>query len=217
MARSRNIIDALDSIRDVLEFSKAGNISFPQLAIGGVEQVLAFNCDEIHRLTDANTPHPYFSAQGFITDLNNNRLPGSSLETTLPIDPAKLSEVFQWPPPQPAPFNKPPIDSTHVTGVGFTKQIHSFADGSSFVTIGPALPKIAVLKNGGAQFWVDGTGVVTQGTGKYARARGMAVYLGSAYFESWPATQEDQAKLLSAGYRVLVACYVELIYQHDLP
>ena len=83
------------------------------------------------------------------------------------------------------------------------------------ITVGPSLPKIVLLKNGGAQFWVGSIGVIAQGTGKYEGVRGMSVYLGSAYLEHWPKTFDEQVKLLTKGFKALVSTYFKLVLKED--
>jgi len=210
---SRSVIAALNSIRDVLA-SHGGpdGIDLIQLANGPVERVLGFNNDEHIALKDANTKKPYFSSHGVLTDLKHKVLPGSKVETTFPVDPVKIGDSFKWPPEQPAPFDKPPLDETNTTGHGYSKQAYFFDGGAnSLVTVGPSLPKITPLKGGGAQFWVGSIGVITQGTGKFEGARGMSVYLGSAYLAKWPASFDAQAKILAAGFKALVSTYFKLV------
>jgi hypothetical protein len=214
---SKAVIEALNKARDViLAACGAGNIDYPQIANGPVEHVLGFNNNEFIALKDVKTKHPYFSSHGVLTDLHHNELPGSKVETTFPVDPARIGGAFQWPPKQPAPFDRPPLDDTNTTGHGPSKQAYFFGDGSSLVTVGPSLPKIALLKGGGAQFWVGSIGVITQGTGKYAGARGMSVYLGSAYLENWPNKFEEQAEVLAAGFTALVSTYFKLVLKKDV-
>jgi hypothetical protein len=216
---SSSVIQALDSIRNVLASYAGSTIDYPQLANGPVEQVLAFNNDEniVLKPPDEWSPIPYFSSHGILTDLQHRPLPGSKVETTFPVDVEKLPDSFQWPPVQPSPFDRPPLDNAHTTGHGYSKQAYFFDDGAnSLVTVGPSLPKIAPVKGGGAQFWVGSIGVIAQGTGKFEGARGMSVYLGSGYLEHWPADFGEQQKILEKGFKALVSTYFKLVPKKDL-
>lgn len=214
--QSRTLLDALDGIRDALAAGQSGNIEVPQIANGPAEHVLAFNNDEYMALKDPEGDHPYFSSHGVLTDLQHRVLPGSKVETTFPVDRSKLRDAFLWPPKQPAPFDRPPFDNTSTTSHVYSKQAYFFGDGSSLVTVGPSLPKIGTLKGGGAQFWVASLNVVAQGTGKYAGARGTAVYIGSAYLETWPASFPEQAAILAKGFKALAGTYFKLVLAEDL-
>jgi hypothetical protein len=198
----------------------AGNINQPQLALGPVEKVLAFNVKTTITLIPAVPPNPaYFSSVGVILDLHNYPVPGSKSETALPTDPAGLPLIFKWPNPQGAPFSKipPNVDPTNVNTLGYSKQEYVFGDldEGSLVTVGPSLPKITLLKNGGAQFWVGSVGAVSQGTGPYLGAKGMAAYDGGAYFPVWPSNPQEVLKLLTAGFEAWVATYFKLVLKQD--
>ncbi len=214
--QSRTLLDALDGIRDALAAGQSGNIEYPQIANGPVEHVLAFNNDEYIALKDPEGEHPYFSSHGVLTDLQHRELPGSKVETTFPVDRSKLGESFLWPPQQLPPWDGPPVDNRYTTGHGYSKQAYFFGDGSSLVTVGPSLPKIGILKGGGAQFWVASLNVVAQGTGKYAGAHGTAVYIGSAHLKTWPASFPEQAVILAKGFKALVGTYFKLVLAENL-
>lgn len=219
MTRSANVVQALDSIRHVLEtlnVGGSGNISFPQLANGPFEQVLVFNSDDqIFLNPDTNPPYFHSTGQGTLTDLWGNAIPGGHGLSALPVDPSELGEATKWPPKQPEPFNAPPVVNTHTTGIGFAKNFISFADGSSLGTVGPSLAKILRLKNGGAQFWESSVQALCQATGKYEGARGILVFSGSAYFPIWPSALKDQIKLLAQGFPArLVRCF-KLVLKGD--
>jgi hypothetical protein len=190
-------------------------IEFPDVANGPVEEVLAFNNDERIKLTNYPAA-PYFSSHGPLTDLRGNVLPGSRVETTFPVNPSSIDGATTWPTAQLPPFDRPPLDQTNTTGHGYSKQAYFFGDGSSFVTVGPSLPKIATLKNGGAQFWVGSIGVIAQGTGKYVGARGVTTYVGSGYLPVWPRTFDEQARVLQAGFKALVGTYVKVVFREDI-
>jgi hypothetical protein len=206
----RSIVNALDGIRDMIA-SFAGGIEFPQLANGPVEEVLAFNNNEFIVLKDP-TGNPYFSSHGPLTDLNHKIIPGTRVATTFPIDPTSLDESFQWPPVQVAPFDQPPVNKLHSTNQGYSKQAYFFdSDATSLITVGPSTPKIAPLKNGGAQFWVCSGAMVTQATGRYEGVRGASVYLGSGYLPVWSDKIDEQIKILAAGFVALVTTYFKLV------
>jgi hypothetical protein len=216
--QSGTVIAALDRIGNIISaFGSVSSIEFPQLANGPDEKVLVFNSDDRILLNAASNP-PYFhsTGEGILTDLYGRILPGSKGLSSLPVDPSELGEGTQWPPKQSEPFNKPPVDNKHTTGVGYAKNFISFGDGSSLGTVGPSLAKIQRLKGGGAQFWESSVQAVCQGTGRYEGARGMLVFAGSAYFPAWPEKLEEQIKLLSAGFPArLVRCF-KLALKADL-
>lgn len=218
MAESSTVIEALDRIGNAITtYGGTPHIEFPQLANGPVEKVLIFNSDDRIVLTPAE-PFPYFhsTGEGVLTDLYGRVIPGSRGESCLPVDPSELEDAGKWPPPQQLPFNKPPVDNTNVTRLGYAKNLISFADGSSIGTVGPSLAKITRLKGGGLQFWECSTQAICQATGKYEGARGMLVFNGSAYFPAWPPTLEEQIKLLEAGFPArLVRCF-KLVLKKDI-
>lgn len=190
-------------------------IEYPQLGNGPNEQVFAFNNNEFIKLENFPAA-PYFSSHGPLTDLWRNVLQGSRLETTFPVNPSTIDGANAWPNPQTVPFDSPPVDQTNTTGHGYSKQAYYFGDGSSFVTVGPSLPKIAKLKSGGAQFWVGSIGTIAQGSGRFAGVRGVTTYVGSGYIPVWPETFEEQGKVLQAGFRALVGTYVKVVFADDL-
>ena len=216
--KSKNLLEALDGIREALAHKAPYHgviIEYPQIAIGPVEEVLGFNTNEHHVLKEADTPTPYFSNQGVITDLQGRVLPGSRIETSFRIDVSKIGATTLFPPEQPPPFDEPPSIPTNAEPLGFSKQAYFFADGSSLVTVGPAVPKVLRLKDGGAHLWVSSAGVVAQGKGRYEGARGMSGYAGSAYFPNWPATPPEQLQLLAAGFEVRSSAFFKLVLKAD--
>jgi hypothetical protein len=188
---------------------------YQQLANGPAEQVLAFSTNE--RIVLRGVPDdPYFFSSGVQTDLQHNVLPGMTSRLCFPIKGLDLDAVFTWPREQPAPFEHPPLDSTNTTGHGYSKQAYFFdGEASLLVTVGPSLPKIVRMTRGRAQFWVGSVGVVSQGTGKYEGARGMAVYHGGAYFENWPDTLDRQIERLQQGFEAYIATYFKLILKEE--
>jgi hypothetical protein len=141
--------------------------------------------------------------------------------TTFPVDPTTLPATRLFPNKQPEPFNKPnlpedKVDNTNTTENGYSKQAYFFNyKRDSLVTVGPSLPKITKLKNGGAQFWVGSIGVVAQGTGEYEGARGVSVYIGSGYLPKWPDELDAQIKILRDGFDALVGTYFKLVLKRD--
>ena len=213
--KSNTIIEALDNIRYSLDHVIRGGIEYPNLAIGAVEHVLSFKINEHHHLRDIDKPRPFFSNRGNFSDLQDNELKGSSCQTSLQVDASKVGSLVTWPAPQPAPFDEPPSIPANTEPLGFSKQAYFFSDGSSLVTTGPSVPKLLLLKGGGAQLWVASAGVITQGTGIYEGVRGMSSYVGSANFAAWPANPPDQFKLLASGFPAVIAVYFKLVLKAD--
>jgi hypothetical protein len=212
---TQSAVQTLDSYRAALELSGVASvIEFPRIANGRVEHVLAFTSDEQIVLKDF-PDNPYFSSHGFLVDFDHNPFQGMSSQLSFPIKGLDINTVFQWPVEQPAPFDRPPLDNTNVTENGYSKQAYFFGDGSSLVTVGPSLPKITLLKGGGAQFWVGSNGVITQGTGKYEGARGVSSYNGGAFFETWPESFDKQIELLQKGFNAFVSAIFKLVFKSD--
>ena len=103
--------------------------------------------------------------KGPLTDLHFKELTGTYVKTTFPLEPklivpekeGKTPPPELWPPPrQPEPYDEPPLDETNTTLNGYSKQAYFFdrEHRDWFLTVGPSLPKIKCLENGGAQFWV---------------------------------------------------------------
>jgi hypothetical protein len=224
--QSRSLIQAIDTqslvlgegLNRILQvLSHGGGISYeyPAIANGPFEQVLAFNNNEEIQLKGPNKS-PHFSSHGELTDLQHRVIPGSRVETTFPVDPAQFGDTSKFPPEQVPPWDGPPVNPENTTENGYSKQAYFFAGGDSLITVGPSLPKIASTANGGAQFWVGSIGVVSQGTGKYAGARGVSVYVGSAYFGAWPANFVEQIALLRKGFTAYVGTYFKVVLAKDL-
>jgi hypothetical protein len=210
--QSRSVIEAIDRLR--LAIGGTFGFEYPNIANGPFEQVLAFNNNETIALKGPDKA-PHFSSHGVLTDLQHRVIEGSRVATTFPVDPAKFGNTTKFPPVQDPPFDAPPVDEENTTGNGYSKQAYFFPDGSSLVTVGPSLPKIVGLRNGGAQFWVGSIGVVSQGTGRFTGARGTSVYVGSGYFDVWPAAFKDQIALLRKGFTALVGTYFKVILERD--
>jgi hypothetical protein len=234
--KSTSVTQALDKLREAVEaccgdgngngdgdgghvghVGLKGKYEFPEIANGPVEVVLAFNNDECIKLLGPDNA-PYFSSHGPLTDLGGEHLPGTRVATTFPVDPSKFGETGTWPPEQEPPFDKPPVDNTNTTNHGYSKQAYYFNnDKDWFVTAGPSLPKIVRTKDGGAQFWVGSIGVIAQGQGRFAGARGVATYVGSAYIPNWPEDFQGQIKILRAGFKALIGTYVKVVLGKNQP
>jgi hypothetical protein len=229
VALEHRVSEAIDKIRVELTSSSAfalaspgadaigssiptGIIEFPKIAQGPVEQVLAFTTDEEIFLRGVQEGDPFFSSHGVLVDFQHNRLPGMFSRLSFPIGNVDIRDVNVWPRPQPDPFDKPPQDERPTEKHGFSKQAYFFDSGSSsLVTVGPSLPKVIRLNEGGAQFWVGSTGVITQGTGKYEGARGISAYNGSSYFETWPESPDELFAMLQKGFKAFVSAYFKLV------
>jgi hypothetical protein len=212
----QDIAKALEGIRQELKSdTEAGDYEYEEISNGPVEVVLAFNNDEFIKLLGPDHA-PYFSSHGPLTDLQGNEIPGSKVATTFPVDPSKFGETGLWPPEQVEPFDEPPTNNTNTTGHGYSKQAYYFNnDKDWFVTIGPSLPKIVKTKDGGAQFWVGSIGVIAQGQGRFAGARGVTTYVGSAYLDYWPDDFFGQIKILREGFKALIGTFVKVVLAKD--
>jgi hypothetical protein len=212
----QDIAKALEGIRQELKSKgEEGDFEYPDIGNGPFELVLAFNNDEFIKLLGPDY-EPYFSSHGPLTDLHGNVLPGTRVATTFPVDPSEFGETGAWPPAQVEPFDQPPTNNTNVTGHGYSKQAYYFNnDKDWFVTIGPSLPKIVRTKDGGAQFWVGSIGVIAQGYGRFAGAKGVTTYVGSAYLEHWPDDFYGQIKILRDGFKALIGTFVKVVLSKD--
>lgn len=218
-ARSDNFMQALDAIRDSILAAAARKKSerdFPLLDHGPAEDVLVFASDERMALQDLGQPAPYFSSRGTLTDLDRQPLRGGKVEGAFQIEAVKLGNTFSFPPPQSEPWHRPPIDPKNTTDHGFSKRAYFFGGEDSLVTVGPGVEKISGLKSGGAQFWIGSIGVVAQGTGKYAGAEGIAVYIGSAHFPRWPPDFPGQGALLAREFSTRATTYLKVVLAGDL-
>ena len=210
--KPRSITEGLDKIYQALGGS---DIQHPGIANGPVEIVLAFNNHE-HIVLKGPDNAPFFSSHGPLTDLSGVVLPGTRVATTFPVDPTKFNETGIFPPQQIEPYDEPPVNPVETDAIRNSKQAYYFNDDKdSFVTAGPSIPKIIRTKTGGAQFWVGSIGLIAQGTGKYAGARGVATYVGSGYFDKWPDSFPEQVKLLRAGFKALVGTYAKIVLKEN--
>lgn len=212
LGRSKSVVEALDRLREEL----GTGIDFSQLAIGP-EEVLLFASDDTIFLKVTSPTEGYFTSQAPLTDIWGRRLPGS-VEAALPVKFADLGGTTQWPKPQKSPFDQPPVDSTNVSDIGFAKNFFDFGNGNTIVTVGPSLPKLTLLKNGGAQFWESSCQAISQGTGKYEGARGLLAFVGSAYFSSFPDPSDGQkvVEKLAQGFPARLTRCIKLVRKGNL-
>ena len=194
----------------------ACSLEYRQLPIHSVEQVLLFGSEDLVTLKDVSVEGktPYFASTGYLTDVAGKKLPGSQILAALPVDLATLGETFKWPPVQSEPFGELPVDATNVT-VGFARNSFMFGDGNSIVSVGAAVPKFLQLKGGAAMFWVTSCQLITQGTGRYAGARGIQSFSGSSYFRYWSASPEGQVGLLSKGFRAKIFRCIKVVLKES--
>ena len=202
-----------------------GTANYPQLAIGPVEEVIAFNNDETIQLKIDAAGNPYFSSFGYLTDLCHKKLPGSSVRTTFPVDSRQFPNTVVFPPKQAEPEYDPdghrggltPPNAKHLlkiaeaTANGYSIQAYWLNKDDYFETVGPSVPKIARLDGGGAQFWVGSIGVITQGAGRFKGAKGVATYVGSGYFSEWPTETDKQLALLQMPFRAQIGTFVKFV------
>lgn len=217
MGTSRSVVEAIDRLG-----------LLPGKSTGPYEEVLLFNCSVTITLEkDPKSGQQYFSSKGSLHggslfDLSGRALPGSDVKTALPtlVTKATAPYLLTFPEEQPGPYDILPVK----TGPGqppageippgsYTKQFYDFGKGDTLVTEGPAFPKLTYLKEGGAQFWVGFIGAITQGTGKYAGAKGMGSFNGSAYFAFFPPPDEfpDILLTLEKGFPANVAVCIKVI------
>ena len=200
--------------------------SYPQFRTGPFEEVLIFNSSVNISLKTNTSQQQYFSSTGNLQDFCGKKI--GTVQTALPtvVNPATAQYLLTFPPPQPAPFDNLPVE----TGSGplppgeippgsYTKQFYDFGNGNTLVTEGPAFPKLTYLNDGGAQFWVGFVGAITQGTGKYAGAKGMASFDGSAFFENFPPPTEFPkiVAILEKGFAANVGVYFKIVTKDHLP
>jgi hypothetical protein len=190
----------------------ASNIEYPRLAITYAEHTLVFGSEDDVTLEDVNVAGktPYFASNGYLTDFSGRKISGSQILAALPVDLARFIETLKWPPVQREPFDKLPVDAANAE-IGFARNSFNFGDGSSIVSVGAALPKLLLLKDGGAMFWVTSCQAITQGQGRYEGARGIQSFSGSSYFPVWPASPEEQARLLVGGFKARIHRCLKLV------
>ncbi len=88
-------------------------------------------------------------------------------------------ELLSRPPNPIGPLNVPTGPIEHVGVVAYTKGIWVFGDGSSITAVGPALSHLMPLDDGSFLFAVTCGQIITNGAGRYARAKGLKTSLGS--------------------------------------
>jgi len=93
----------------------------------------------------------------------------------------KPATMLQRPEHPKDPLNKPegPFPNTYIGA--FTKAIWTFGDGSAIIGIGPASLQLVPFADGSHIFLVSVAGLISNGTGRYAGARGVKTALGATY------------------------------------
>jgi hypothetical protein len=193
------------------------SIEYSQHAISPLERVFVYRSEDTVSLRDVGVAEktPYFYSDGYLIDFSGRKLPGSQILAALPVDLARLADTFTWPPRQSEPFGELPVDSTNVN-VGFARNSFQFGDGNSVVSVGAAVPKILKLKSGGAMLWVTSAQVITQGTGKFAGARGIQSFAGTSYFTQWPISPEEQVGILTRPFKAKInRCIRAVLKEND--
>jgi hypothetical protein len=204
------------SLHSTHPLSGADSLECRQLPIQSAEQVLLFGSEDQVVLKDVGVAGkiPYFASVGYLTDVSGKKLPGSEILAALPVDLTALGETFKWPPAQSKPFGELPVDATNVS-VGFARNSFDFGDGNSIVSVGAAVPKFLQLQGGAAMFWVTSCQLITQGTGRYAGARGIQSFSGSSYFSYWPASPQGQVGLLVKGFRAKIFRCIKVVLKES--
>jgi hypothetical protein len=190
---SRSIVEALDRIGDRLEsYPNAGNINFPAIKAGELEEVLLFSVNGRVKLHMSDPPPWYFHIIGTLTDLQEEEIGDSRFETVFPFNPPEMLPNIGIFPSAGPPFDRPPVDGrytstdTHSGGFSKTNFVFPDRDHSSIVTVGPSIPKLVSLKEGAGQLWVASVAVIVGGSGKYRESRGLGAFNGSANYKKVP-------------------------------
>lgn len=184
VTESRTIISELARIADGIE--ALSGIDFPITASGPYEEVLIFYDVGTGSLVVAGEGAPYWHLTGQLHHLSGTAEPGGTYEVVFPFDPGTVQQVFQWPPEQVGPYDRPPVHPTDIECAGYTKARFTFANGGELVAVGPGIPKLNRLRDGSVQLQVSAAAAITYGAGPYAGARGMHTALGSAWFREPP-------------------------------
>jgi len=93
-------------------------------------------------------------------------------------------ELLQRPANPVGPMNEPHGPVEHLAVVAHTKGVWVFGDGSAITAVGPALSHLIPLDDGSFLFAVTCGQIITNGTGRYARAHGLKTSLGSTHIEA---------------------------------
>ena len=191
-----------------------GSVEYRRLAIDPDEHVLVYGSEDTVNLQDVGVAGktPYFYSDGYLIDFSGKKLPGSQILAALPVDLARLGDTFTWPPKQSEPFGELPVEATNVN-VGFARNSFKFGGGHSVVTVGAAVPKILRLKTGAAMLWVTSAQIITQGTGKFAGARGIQSFAGTSYFTVWPTSPEAQVSLLTKPFKAKIHRCIRVVFK----
>lgn len=196
-------------------------IEYPALAIGAPtdEEVYIFEVQGrvvLHEQKGASWD-AFFHINGKLTDLTDTAVEGGRFETVFPLKFALAPQILTWPATQGGPFNTPPVNGTDTDGYGFSKTNFTFGDQSTLVTVGPSIAKFTKTKGGGGQLWVTSVGVTTDGTGRFARARGMGAFNGSAFYQkAFDFSTYDGRKQLRDGFAVQVSINLKVIRKDNL-
>ena len=181
---------------------------------------MIFNVDGHVKLHIQGPPDDwYFQITGFLTDVNHRVGKNTKFETVFPFDPTIAPGIIAtWPPQQGCPFDGPPVDGAHTERLGFSKTNFVFSDDDSIVTVGPSIPKLALLQDSAAQLTVASVGVITDGTGKYEGGRGLGAFNGRAFFEQAPSFVDPPSGLqqLIDGFPLKVAVSIQVIQKGHL-
>jgi hypothetical protein len=103
---------------------------------------------------------------------------------------------------------KPPVD--HISPLSFSKGLRTYPDGSTITAVGPANLHVIQYPDGAHQFWVTGSLVITNGTGRYSGARGVKTVGGSTWVEPGkPLTALDEFSVKTVEvYRIIRREYI---------
>lgn len=199
------------------EGKSVSGIELPRLAIGPNEEVLIWEVLASAQLFIESETDAYWHVWGRTSDIQREVIDGSFFDTVFPFELATIPGISAWPRPQGGPFNRPPVDSRDTTAPGYSKTQFTFADGSTLVTVGPSIPKLALTKNGTGQLWVTSVGVMTEGTGRFAGALAMAALNGSSFMDPWPDFENPAGrKVLEDGFQVNVSINLKVIRRERL-
>ena len=90
-------------------------------------------------------------------------------------------QMLQRPEHPEDPLNQPegPFPNTYIGAI--TKAIWTFGDGSAIIGVGPASLQLVPFADGSRIFLVSVAGLISNGTGRYAGARGVKTALGATF------------------------------------
>jgi hypothetical protein len=96
-----------------------------------------------------------------------------------PVQPP--SELPVVPPKPRPPLDQPKGPVPETLPRAYTKAIWTFGDGSSITAVGPAMLHLVPFSDGSQIFLVSVAAIITNGTGRFAGARGVKTALGSTF------------------------------------